>query len=170
MRSPEVPDHLSQIQTNNFQEESLQEAVVPTKKEIEIHQIVLVPQVKDRKAVVTVHPGRPDHIQKEKETTAHQGHISVKVPVQQIEEGTTAVPGPTRKGVLHHRTGPHMEQREAGISPVKTGQTGEMTAGLLNSLINETNHLDVMMIEEVLQPADMAKIHTPQGKKPAGQL
>ena len=169
MRSPEVPDHLSQIQTSNFQEENLQEAVVLTKKEREIHQIAQDPLVKDPKDVVKVHPGQPGPIPNGKGTTAHQDPTRERIPVLQKEEEMTAVQGHTRERVHLHQTGPHMEQREAGINPVKMARKGEKTAVLANSPTKGISHSVGMMIKEVLPLVVMEKILILQGKKP-GEL
>ena len=169
MRSPEVPDHLGQIQTNNFQEENLQEAADLTKKEKEIHQIAQNPQVTDPKDVMKVHQGQPGLMPTGKGTTAHQDLTREKILVPQKEEEMTAVQDLTRERLPLHQTDPHMEQREAGINPVKMARKGEKTAVLANSPTEGISHSVGMMIKEVLPLVVTEKILILQGKKP-GEL
>ena len=149
MRSPEVPDPLSQIQTNHFPVENRQEAAVLTKREIENHPIVHVPPLKDQKEEVRAAPDHPDLIPIEERKIVHPSH--------------------TREEVHPLRTGHPMGPNEAGINLVKTDQKEGMTVVPVNSPTEETSLSDATMITEADQAAGLGRNPILPAKKQAGQ-
>ena len=187
MRSPEVPDPLSQIQTNHFPVENRQEAAVLTKREIENHPIVHVPLLRDQKEEVMAVPDHPDLIPIEERTIVHPNHTREEVhllrtghPMEPNEAGTNLVKTGQREGMTTHpghtrekthllQTGLPMELKKPGINLVKTDQKEGMTVVPVNSPTEETSLSDATMITEADQAAGLGRNPILPAKKQAGQ-